>query len=124
MVPGPACSALGELLDVASVRARDIDLAATALTDGTTALTWQQYTDRVGHMAGSLAACGVGLGDRVAVHLHKSVESFVAVHAVLRVGAVMVPLDPLAPPDLTSNLLLDAGVEVLLTDARPDALAQ
>ncbi|MDX2382308.1 MAG: amino acid adenylation domain-containing protein [Acidimicrobiia bacterium] len=114
---------LGELLDGPSMRARGVDVSADALTDGTTSLTWLEYIDRVGHLAGALAAAGVRRGDRVAVNLHKSAESFVAVHAVLRTGAVMVPLDPLAPPDLATELLVDSDAEVLVSDAAPDRLA-
>jgi amino acid adenylation domain-containing protein len=115
---------LGELLDGASLSARRVDSSAEALTDGTTSLTWSDYIERVGHMAGALAASGVRHGDRVAVNLHKSAESFVAVHAVLRTGAVMVPVDPLAPPDMATELLMDAGAEVLVSDASRERLAQ
>ena len=81
-----------------------------------------EYADRVARTAGSLVAVGVQPGDRVGIHLTKSVYSFVAVHAVLRGGAVVVPVDPLAPADLAGSVLRDAGVHVVVTDARPAVL--
>ena len=52
------------------------------------------------------------------VHLHKSVHSFVAVHAILRAGAVMVPIDPLAPVARVRSVVADAAIEVVITDTR------
>jgi amino acid adenylation domain-containing protein len=113
---------LADLVDRDRLDAIGVSLDAQALTDTTTSLSWAEYTDRVAHTAGSLVAVGVRPGDRVGIHLAKSVYSFVAVHAVLRAGAVVVPVDPLAPADLAGSVLLDAGVDVVVTDARPAVL--
>ncbi len=91
---------------------------ADALTDGKVSLTWAEYRDRVARLAGRLQRAGVDPGDRVAVHLPKSVDSFVAVHAVLRAGAVMVPLDWFASPAYLRSVIEDAEPVVLLTRAR------
>jgi amino acid adenylation domain-containing protein len=117
---------LADLVDRDRLDAIGVSLDSQALTDTTTSLSWGEYADRVASTAGSLVAVGVQPGDRVGVHLAKSVNSFVAVHAVIRAGAVVVPVDPLAPAELAGSVLLDAGVEVVITDARPavlDALA-
>ncbi len=92
--------------------------AAPALSDGTDTLDYAGLAAEAGRLASALQQLGVEPGDRVGVHLRKSVWSFVAVHGVLRAGAVMVPLDPLAPVDHVCAVLRDAGVEVLVTDAR------
>jgi amino acid adenylation domain-containing protein len=113
---------LADLVDRDRLDAIGVRLDAPALTDTTTVLSWADYTDRVARMAGALGALDVQPGDRVGIHLAKSVHSFVAVHAVLRAGAVVVPVDPLAPSDLAASVLLDAGVEVIITDARPAVL--
>lgn len=114
---------LAVLVDRNRLDAIGVSPDAPALTDSTTSLSWGEYSDRVARMAASLGAVGVQPGDRVALHLTKSVHSFIAVHAVLRAGAVVVPVDPLAPADLAGSVLLDAGVEVVVTDARPAVLA-
>jgi amino acid adenylation domain-containing protein len=118
----PSLRALTDLVDRDRLAAIGVSLDATALTDTTTSLSWREYADRVARSAGSLAAVGVQPGDRVGIHLTKSVYSFVAVHAILRAGAVVVPVDPLAPAELAGSVLLDAGVDVVITDARPAVL--
>ena len=99
-----------------------VDPDAEALTDGTRSLDWAELIDEVARSAAALVALGITPGDRVAVHLAKSVQSFVAVHAVLRAGGVMVPLDPLAPVAHLATVLVDAGAKVLVTDARSSSL--
>lgn len=101
----------------------DLDLHARALSDGIDLLTYGEFIDAVANLAGVLVELGVRADDRVGVHMHKSVWSFVAVHAVLRAGCVMVPIDPFAPVENASAVIVDAGVEVLLTDARPAPFA-
>jgi amino acid adenylation domain-containing protein len=113
---------LAELLDADRLATLGIARDATALTDGSASMSWGEYVDLVGRTAGALVAAGVGHGDRVGVHLTKSVHSFVAVHAVLRAGAVMVPVDPLAPVEHAATVLGDAGAEVVISDARPAVL--
>jgi amino acid adenylation domain-containing protein len=110
---------LADLVDRDRLDAIKVSLDAQALTDTATSLSWGEYVGLVERTAGSLLAVGVQPGDRVGIHLAKSVYSFVAVHAVLRTGAVVVPVDPLAPADLVGSVLLDAGVDVVITDARP-----
>ncbi len=44
-------------------------------------------------LASALAACQLKPGDRVATHLHSSIEAIALIHAVARVGAVLVPLN-------------------------------
>jgi amino acid adenylation domain-containing protein len=119
----PAPRTLADLVDADRVVTLAPSLGAEALTDATTSLSWGEYVDLVARTAGALLAVGVEPGDRVGVHLTKSVHSFVAVHGVLRAGAVMVPVDPLAPVDHAAGVLADAGVDVLISDARPAVLA-
>lgn len=89
-----------------------------ALSDGTDALDYAGFVDAAAGVAGALQRLGVQSGDRVGVHLHKTIHSFVAVHGALRAGAVMVPLDPFAPVEQLAAVITDADVAVLITDAR------
>lgn len=105
-----------------------LDLQATqrpndeALTDGTARLTWGEYRDRAAALAGALRESGVEVGDRVGVHMPKSADSFVAVHAVLRLGAIVVPIDWFAPAAHVRSVIADAGVAAIVSAARPSAL--
>lgn len=106
---------LGELLDRAcSANGEE----TAALGDGRTRLGWGEYRDLAARLAFRLRAAGVKPGDRVAVHLPKSVDSFVAVHATLRAGGVVVPLDWFAPVPYLRGVIADASPVVLVTAAR------
>lgn len=117
-----ALADLSQLMDparlVTSSLLPAVDPLADCLTDGRTVLNWADAIDRVARLSAVLERCGVAVGDRVGVRLAKSVDSFVAVHAVLRVGAVMVPLDPLAPAAHAIAVIEDAGVAVVIADRR------
>jgi len=106
---------LGELVDHGLAAG---GAGVEALTDGRVRLTWAEYRDRVARLAGRLHRAGVAPGERVAVHLPKSVDSFVTVHAILRAGAVLVPLDWFASPDYLRSVIDDAGPVALVTRAR------
>ena len=101
------------LLDANAAR----DPGGAALTDGRTQLDWSEYQGRAASLGGALAGAGVRPGDRVAIHLPKSVDSFVAAHAIVRLGAVMVPIDWFAPPDYVADVILDADVAAIVSAA-------
>ena len=111
---------LDKLLDTAVGTA---GAATGAITDGRDRLTWGEYRDLADRLATALLRAGVRQGDRVGVHLHKSVHSFASVHAVLRAGGVMVPLDALAPVAATTAMLDDAGATAVITGASPEAIS-
>ncbi len=101
------------LLDVNVAR----DPRGDAVTDGRVHLDWSEYRDRAASLGGALATAGVRPGDRVAIHLPKSVDSFVAAHAIVRVGAVMVPVDWFAPVDYVAEVIRDADVTAIVSSA-------
>ncbi|MCF3122466.1 amino acid adenylation domain-containing protein [Streptomyces arenae] len=75
-------------------------------------------------LAATLREAGVAPGDRIGLWLGKSVETVVAVHAVLKCGAAYVPVDPAAPPARAAYILADCAVACLITDrGRLDLLA-
>jgi amino acid adenylation domain-containing protein len=69
----------------------------------------------------ALAAClqsrGVARGDRVAVFLDNSFEAVVSLYAILRVGAVVMPINPLTRKEKLAYLLDDARASALVTHA-------
>jgi amino acid adenylation domain-containing protein len=114
---------LSQLLDHQRVENRDLDAEAPAIMDGGRSLTWAEYVERVARASGALVAAGVRPGDRVALRLAKSIESFVMTHAVLRAGAVMVPVDPSAPNPLAASVLADSEASAFVTDASESTIA-
>ncbi|MDH5521789.1 MAG: amino acid adenylation domain-containing protein [Acidimicrobiia bacterium] len=89
--------------------------SVTAVVCGDDQLTWEEFETRTARLAGTLLAHGVGRGDRVGIYLHKSIESMVAVHGILRAGGAYVPIDPLAPIDLIESIITDCRIEILVT---------
>jgi long-chain acyl-CoA synthetase len=86
-----------------------------ALVDGSARIVYGDLLGRVGALARALRDDGVAPGDRVACLLENSVEFAVGVLATLAVGAVFVPVGPLAKPDKLAFILRDTGAVALLT---------
>ena len=68
-------------------------------------------------LAGWLQAHGVAKGDRVAVFMQNCPQFVVAVHAVLRADAVVVPVNPMNKADEFGHYITDPGTQVVLTTA-------
>ncbi|MEK8049135.1 long-chain fatty acid--CoA ligase [Ideonella sp. DXS22W] len=68
-------------------------------------------------LAGWLQAHGVGKGDRVAVFMQNCPQFVIAVHAVLRADAVVVPVNPMNRADEFGHYITDPGAKVVLTTA-------
>jgi len=81
------------------------------------ARTWS-YEDAA-HAAGrvgrALVMSGVAAGDRVGVHLNKSADGFIAMHAVVSIGAIAVPLDPSSPATRLSRICQSMEIDVVVS---------
>ena len=108
--PAPA-SCLHQFFERQAARQPQFD----ALLLGDSKLTYGELDARANRWARQLQALGVGPDDRVAIHLPRSFDMFVAVLAVLKAGGAYVPLDPLNPPVRLAFIVSDAGASVLLT---------
>ncbi|HVV11096.1 AMP-binding protein [Amycolatopsis sp.] len=98
---------------------------SVALVDTTagTAFSWSQLDSAVNGLAGELAAKGIGRGDRVALRLPTSADFATALFAVARLGAIAVPISPLAPkPELDTTLQHSGAKLVLSRDAEEGVL--
>ena len=100
---------VAELLSATVARQPD----AVALRIGEARMTYRELDQVTAATAGWLRHRGVGPGDRVAVLL-PNVPAFVAVYeALMRLGAVMVPLNPLFTARELEYFLEDSGARVL-----------
>jgi amino acid adenylation domain-containing protein len=70
----------------------------------------------VASVAGRLAACGIGRGDRVGVYLTRGTRLVVGLLGVLAAGAAYVPLDPLYPRTRMAEILGKAGARAVVTE--------
>jgi len=71
----------------------------------------------VGRLAALLKAKGVGVGDRVAVQSAKSIESVMLYLAVLKIGAVFLPLNTAYTKAEVDYFVGDAEPSLIVTDA-------
>lgn len=78
--------------------------------------TYGELARKSGALAGELAGRGVGAGSRVGVALGRSPELVLALLAVLRAGATVVPLDPGLPPPRLCHMAEDAALALVLVD--------
>ncbi len=90
---------------------------ALAAIMGSRQLTYADLYGRATVLANTLRAQGAGPESRVGIYLEKSLETLIAVLAVMKSGAAYVPLDPLYPHERLSFMVRDSGIQFLLTDS-------
>ncbi len=86
--------------------------AATFLSES---LTYGQLDAQANQLAHTLIEHGVQRGDRVGLHMDKSLYTPVALYGIMKAGAAYVPLDPSAPVARIATLIEDAGIRVLIS---------
>ncbi|MGF1426682.1 amino acid adenylation domain-containing protein [Kitasatospora sp. LaBMicrA B282] len=88
-----------------------------AVSDTTgAALTYGELNRRANRVAHRLRALGVGPDTMVGVAMARTVDTVVALLAVVKAGGAYLPLDPDYPTERTAFLIADAGVQVVITD--------
>jgi amino acid adenylation domain-containing protein/non-ribosomal peptide synthase protein (TIGR01720 family) len=80
-------------------------------------LTFSELDQRSAGLAARLGAAGVTAETVVAVATGRSEHLVTALLAILRVGAIYLPVDTDHPADRIAYLLRDSGAELVLTDA-------
>ncbi|MEZ7002929.1 amino acid adenylation domain-containing protein [Streptomyces sp. AD55] len=98
-------------------RAADRSPDRTALVAHGATLTFAGLRDRSRELAGVLAGRGIGPETTVGLAVPRSLDSIVALFAVLRVGAAYVPLELDHPDERIAAIVDDARPEVILTVA-------
>jgi non-ribosomal peptide synthetase-like protein len=90
---------------------------AAAIDDGRWVLNYQSLLRRVRRMGSCLASMGVGAGDRVGVRITSgTADLYLAILAILSVGAAYVPVDADDPPDRAELVWSAADVCVIAGD--------
>ncbi|HEX8149651.1 MAG TPA: amino acid adenylation domain-containing protein [Pyrinomonadaceae bacterium] len=107
----PSRLCLHELFEAQAERTPD----AVALRSGADELSYRELNERANRLAAYLAARGVGLEDRVGLLLERSVGMVVSLLAVLKAGAMYVPLDPRSPAGRLRAMIDDASCRLVLT---------
>lgn len=88
---------------------------AVAVSSQGAQVTYQVLNERANQLAHFLRSTGAGPETHVGLFLERSLEQVVALLAVLKAGAVSVPLDVHSPPQRLAFLFTDARFTLLLT---------
>ncbi len=92
--------------------------ARVALREEGRAVTYAELGREVASLAGWFQSKGLSVGDRVCVHLSKSIEEVVAMFAAAWVGAAFVNVNSQWTPRQLAMVLEDCRPRLLVTDAR------
>ena len=87
-----------------------------AVLEGDRSCTYAELDDRARRIAAALREWGVGPGDRVGLHLDKSIEAVAAIYGILHAGAAYVPVDPAGPLMRSAAILGNADVACIVLD--------
>ncbi|HEX5706589.1 MAG TPA: long-chain fatty acid--CoA ligase [Pyrinomonadaceae bacterium] len=102
---------LHEILRVAAVEVPD--RPATAFMGAH--LTFREIKERSDKLASALARLGIAQGERVGIMLPNCPQYVIAAFAVLRIGAVVVNVNPLYTPREVLVVAKDSGMRAMLT---------
>jgi amino acid adenylation domain-containing protein len=86
-----------------------------AIAFGSQEVSYRELNARANQLASELIARDVGAEERVAVILPRSVDSVVALLAILKAGGVYLPVDTTAPPGRMALMLADAAPALTIT---------
>ena len=81
-------------------------------------LTYQKLELEINQLAAGLLELDVKFGDRIAIFLHNRPEFLVIYFAILRLGAIPVPLNYLWKEEELSFVVSDSGTKILFTEAK------
>src|SRR4029079_19155260 len=89
--------------------------ANDAVVTDQTVMTYRELDKRANRVARYLIDQGIEPGDRVGLLFDKSVETYVALLAVMKVNAAYVPLDPGFPTERMGFILADASIRSVVS---------
>lgn len=89
----------------------------TAIVYGDQQITYGELDRRVNRLARGLVERGVGRGDRVAILMFNRIEVIESYFAVMRLGAIAVPINFRLTAAEAAYVIDDSGARVLITEA-------
>jgi long-chain acyl-CoA synthetase len=78
-------------------------------------IAYREFNASVDRMAAALQKLGVMKGDRVAIHLPNCPQFPITFYAVLRIGGIAVPCNPIYTARELKHQITDAGAEIIIT---------
>ena len=98
-----------------------------ALICGIHRWTYVEVDSMANRLANAFTAQGLRRGDRVAIHLHNTVEAVIGIFAILKAGGVFVVINPTTKSEKLKFILDNCQASALMTeprllDSNPDSL--
>jgi len=87
----------------------------TALIFKDAKMNFREYNKAVDRLAAALQGLGIKKGDRVAIHLPNCPQFPIAYYAILRIGGIVVPCNPIYTAREMRHQLKDSGAEIIVT---------
>ncbi|MFP6560690.1 amino acid adenylation domain-containing protein [Paraburkholderia sp. B3] len=92
---------------------------ALAAQFGEETLTYRELDARANRLAHRLMKLGVGPDVRVGIGMERSLDTLIALLAVMKSGGAYVPLDPAIPSARRAYMAADSGVRLVITHRHP-----
>jgi non-ribosomal peptide synthetase-like protein len=89
---------------------------APAIVSGETAISYGELDERANRLARYLRSRGVATGDLVGLLVERSPDAILAILALLKAGAVYVPLDPSHPADRLRHMLDEGRITSVVSE--------
>lgn len=103
------------VLDIFTASLSDAPALRLAGDDtGVSHIELDHASNRLAHL---LLKKGAGPGDKIAIHMPRSIDMIVAIWAVFKIGAAYVPLQANLPANRRDYILEDTGAALVITDA-------
>ena len=87
----------------------------TALRVENSSLTFREVDEKCNQLAHTLTVNGIKKGNCVGIYLNRCIESFIAVHAILKLGAIFVPIDAKSPIARIKTIVEDCSIGTIIT---------
>ncbi|BAV05297.1 amino acid adenylation domain-containing protein [Filimonas lacunae] len=110
----PKEKALHELISAAAEQ----HLPKTAIRYAGKNITYQEVLTASNQLAHALIANGVKPGDRIGISLDRTPELVITLLAIMKAGAVFLPLDPSYPVSRTRYVLGDVAAQLMITSQK------
>jgi len=87
-------------------------------------LTYQNFNYKINQLARYLKDQGVNTQDHVVIFADKSIELYVSIMAILKLGALYVPVDSQYPEERIQKIIQDCNPKVVIVDEKYQKLVQ
>ncbi|MCC9308102.1 amino acid adenylation domain-containing protein [Kitasatospora sp. RB6PN24] len=112
---GEPVAAAGTVVDLFEEQVRISPEAVALVQVGAGEWSYRELDERANQVAWWLRGHGVGVGDRVGLHLARSLECVAAMLGVLKAGAAYLPLEPGVPFERLAHFARDAAPGVVVS---------